>query len=115
MGASDRASAELIFGELIGNVVRHANGNSVVDVAVDHPILHVFDRGAGFVNTSRLPIDPYAETGRDLFLIASLAVDFGVSERHGGGSHARVVLHGGSNRRCEPPKRGRVQAVRALS
>jgi anti-sigma regulatory factor (Ser/Thr protein kinase) len=89
------ANAELAFGELIGNVVRHAGGGAV-EVAVNHggtdTVLHVMDGGGGFKHISRLPQDPYAENGRGLFLIAALTEDFTVSERPEGGSHARAVL-----------------------
>ncbi|MGD0473162.1 MAG: SpoIIE family protein phosphatase [Candidatus Velthaea sp.] len=92
----ERAAAELVFSELIGNVVRHAAQTTEVEVAVDHggphSVLHVLDRGSGFYHVGRLPSDPYAENGRGLFLVAALSVDFTVSERPDGGSHARVVL-----------------------
>ncbi len=107
------ANAELVFSELIGNVVRHAQGDEV-EVAVDHgglySVLHVMDRGGGFHHISRLPPDPYAESGRGLFLIAALSVDFTVSERPDGGSHARVVLRGG-----ERSERMRPALLRALA
>jgi PAS domain S-box-containing protein len=90
------ANAELVFGELIGNVVRHARHAPQVDVAVSHvgpdTVLHVLDGGGGFSHISRLPRDPYAENGRGLFLIAALTEEFSVSERPDGGSHARAVL-----------------------
>jgi anti-sigma regulatory factor (Ser/Thr protein kinase) len=96
--ADQCANAELIFCELIGNVVRHAHAPEVA-IAVDHggrySVLHVIDRGSGFHHISRLPPDPFAENGRGLFLIAALSIDFTVSERPDGGSHARVVLRSG--------------------
>jgi PAS domain S-box-containing protein len=89
------ANAELVFGELVGNVVRYASGADV-EVAVNYggvdTVLHVMDHGAGFEHISRLPLDPYAENGRGLFLIAALTSEFTVSERPDGGSHARAVL-----------------------
>ncbi|MGD0474791.1 MAG: SpoIIE family protein phosphatase [Candidatus Velthaea sp.] len=95
-GPVDRANAELVLGELIGNVVRHALPAGEVDVIVDRAgsncVLHVLDRGPGFHHAGGLPSDPYAEDGRGLFLIAALALDFSVSGRSGGGSHARAVL-----------------------
>lgn len=97
--ADDIASAELVFGELIGNVVRHAKSGCDAEIAIDHggprTVLHVLDRGAGFHHISRLPPDPYAETGRGLFLIAALTGELTVTERPDGGSHARTVLMGG--------------------
>lgn len=96
----DCSSAELVFGELIGNVVRHAGRARQVDAVVDtggqHTVLHVMDRGTGFSHVGRLPRDPYAEDGRGLFLIGVLTIDFTVAERPDGGSHARAVLRGGA-------------------
>jgi len=40
----------------------------------------------------RLPTDRMSERGRGLFLVWSLAEDFSVGKRPGGGSHARAVL-----------------------
>lgn len=101
--SEEGANAELILGELIGNIVRHAPQSHQIDVAVDHAgphsVLHVLDRGGGFHHVSRLPSDPYAESGRGLFLIAALSLDFTVAERPDGGSHARVVLRGGMRQR----------------
>jgi PAS domain S-box-containing protein len=96
----DREKAELIFSELLANVVLHVREAGEVEAVVDHngpfSVLHVLDRGVGFSNLSRLPADPDAEGGRGLFVIAALSVDFTVSERAGGGSHARVGLFGGA-------------------
>jgi serine phosphatase RsbU (regulator of sigma subunit)/PAS domain-containing protein/anti-sigma regulatory factor (Ser/Thr protein kinase) len=90
------ANAELVFGELVGNVLRHTNHTGDVEIAVNNlgsdAVLHVIDNGGGFNHISRLPHDPYAEDGRGLFLIAALTEDFTVSQRPSGGSHARAVL-----------------------
>ena len=88
-------TAELIFSELLGNVVRYAPG--AVEVALEQdtgyaPVLHFFDRGPGFDVMPRLPTDRMSERGRGLFLVWSLAEDFSVGKRPGGGSHARAVL-----------------------
>jgi len=96
--ADNLADAELVFGELIGNVVRHAGTNYHADIVVDHSgprtVLHVLDNGAGFRYVSRLAPDPYSEHGRGLFLIAAMTADFVVDQRPDGGSHARAVLQG---------------------
>jgi anti-sigma regulatory factor (Ser/Thr protein kinase) len=88
------ADADVIFGELLGNVVRYAPGP--VEIRVDWnrgtPVLHVFDEGPGFMYLPRLPRDVYAESGRGLYLVSALAEDFHVSRRSGKGSHARAVL-----------------------
>lgn len=85
---------ELVYGELIGNVVRYAPGT--VEVVLDRsgpaPVLHVLDRGAGFRMTPRLPYDDMSERGRGLFIINELVDEFHVLRRSGGGSHASAVL-----------------------
>jgi PAS domain S-box-containing protein len=90
----DVVTAELVFSELIGNVVRYAPGE--VEVVFDWteamPVLHVLDRGSGFELSPRLPTDMLSERGRGLFVIWSLAEDCNVTRRQGGGAHARVVL-----------------------
>ncbi|MGD1065761.1 MAG: ATP-binding protein, partial [Vulcanimicrobiaceae bacterium] len=87
-------NAELVFAELIGNVVRYAP--KWVDVTLDWsgpaPVLHVLDAGPGFRHLPKLPDNPLSETGRGLFIVARLADDFHVTKRPHGGSHARVVL-----------------------
>jgi len=92
----DIANAEVVFGELCGNIARYAPG--IVDVVVDssgeQSVLHVLDRGVGFRHLSRLPSDPLSEDGRGLFIIAAMTTEFTVGQRVGGGSHARAVLVG---------------------
>jgi PAS domain S-box-containing protein len=93
---SEAGDAELILGELLGNVVRHTQGD--VEVALDtsgeFPVVHVLDRGRGFTFIARLPQDEMSETGRGLFISAMLARDLTVVRRPDGGSHARAVLPG---------------------
>jgi anti-sigma regulatory factor (Ser/Thr protein kinase) len=88
------ADAELVFGELLGNAVRHTNGEveAALDLTGDEPILHVLDQGPGFRFHARLPNDDLSESGRGLFITKKLARDVSVTHRPGGGSHARVVL-----------------------
>ena len=87
-------SAELVFGELLGNVVRFAPGpiEIIFDWSEGPPVLHVLDRGPGFTLAPKLPSDLLSERGRGLYIVWSLAEDFNVTERHDGGSHARAVL-----------------------
>ena len=92
--AASADAAELVFGELVGNVYRYAPGS--VGVSVDwttiKPVLHVIDQGPGFQHSSRLPSDVYSESGRGLYLVSTLTSDFQVAKRPRGGSHARAVL-----------------------
>lgn len=87
-------SCELIFGELIANVVDYAPGRVqiVLDGRLDRPVLHMLDEGDGFTLVPRLPTDLLSERGRGLFLIWTLSDDFNVDVRLGGGAHARAVL-----------------------
>jgi PAS domain S-box-containing protein len=90
---ADYAAAELVFGELIGNVARHAPG--LVDVEIEWrgnaPVLHVLDRGPGYERTEQLPPSE-SESGRGLYLISKLTREFTVTRLPGYGSHARAVL-----------------------
>jgi serine phosphatase RsbU (regulator of sigma subunit)/anti-sigma regulatory factor (Ser/Thr protein kinase) len=88
------AAAELVFGELIGNVVRHAPGPITVEVDwnAPDPILHVIDRGPAYDVQASLPADIMSESGRGLFLISVLGEDFSVTPLPGYGNHARVRL-----------------------
>ncbi len=89
----DYLGSEVIFGELIGNVVRHAPGP--IDVTLDwsdrEPVLHVLDRGPGFVRVPALP-DMMSESGRGLFIIDTLAREFVASPIPGRGTHVTVRL-----------------------
>jgi anti-sigma regulatory factor (Ser/Thr protein kinase) len=86
----------LIFGELIGNVVRYAPGpiTAMLDVSGPAPVLHVVDEGRGFEFRPRLPADLLSERGRGLFLVTAFAEELSVERRRTGGSHARAVLAG---------------------
>ena len=98
VGLSDDelSSAELVFGELVGNVVRYAPGSitAMLDVSCQAPVLHILDDGRGFEFRPRLPVDLLSERGRGLFLVAAFAEELSVERRRGGGSHARAVLAG---------------------
>ncbi|HEY9181321.1 MAG TPA: SpoIIE family protein phosphatase, partial [Candidatus Baltobacteraceae bacterium] len=87
-------TAELVFGELVGNVVRHAPGAIDIDLEwLDaHPTLHVLDRGAAFNAPSRLPDDLLSESGRGLFIVRQLSCDLSVEHVPGYGNHVRAGL-----------------------
>ena len=92
----DLAAAQLVFGELIGNAVRHTPG--IVDVELDWldpatPVLHVVDDGPGFTAPSELPSHEL-ETGRGLYLVSQLTREFRVWKDADRGSHACAVLAG---------------------
>ncbi|MDB5028426.1 MAG: putative sensor protein [Candidatus Eremiobacteraeota bacterium] len=95
-------AAELVFGELIGNVFRHARGavDVMLDVSGTAPVLHVLDGGQGFEFRPRLPADLMAERGRGLFLVKTFADEFSMERRRGPGSHARAVLLGSTRVRA---------------
>lgn len=103
----DYSAAELIFGELLGNVVRHAPGRVEVrlDYTRDVPVLHVLDDGPGFQSRrrqERLPDDDLSESGRGLFIISACAASFTMQNRECGGTHAMATLSLNAENRVEP-------------
>jgi len=91
----DVYGATVIFGELVGNVVRHAPGP--IEMRAEWHgadlVLHVLDRGSGFAPSLELPAESMSETGRGFFIVDALARRADVSvARQGTGTHVRVVL-----------------------
>lgn len=87
--------AELVFGELVANVVRHAPGPVEIDLTwrEDKPFLTVRDRGPCFeVGNLKIPADALAEGGRGFFIIANTASSPVVTPRPGGGNEVVVSL-----------------------
>jgi PAS domain S-box-containing protein len=91
---ADVGGAELVFGELVSNVVRHAPGPIEIELewTASRPVLHVLDRGSGFPRTNALPTDIMSESGRGLYLVDLLTEEFTVTTLPGYGTHARAVL-----------------------
>ncbi len=90
----DLPAAELVFGELVGNAVRHAPGYVDVELTWDDattPVLHVIDDGPGYTARAGLP-PPDAESGRGLYIVAQLTREFTVTQIPARGAHARAVL-----------------------
>jgi anti-sigma regulatory factor (Ser/Thr protein kinase) len=96
-GANDDQvrDAEVVFSELLGNVVRHARGpcEVVFDTTNALPVLSILDRGRGITHAAHLPADAFAESGRGLYIARALTAEFNASRRPGGGTHARAVLY----------------------
>ena len=88
------STAELVFSELLGNVVRYAPAaiDLTLDLSGDFPVLHVLDNGPGFQHLPKLPDDDFSERGRGLFIVSRFVEEFHVARRPNGGSHARAVL-----------------------
>ena len=87
--------AELIFGELLANVVRHAPGpvEISVDSDGDSMVLHVVDSGPPLPSAKhRLPDDVLSERGRGLFIVEALAAAVAVEHVPNSGNHVRVKL-----------------------
>lgn len=91
---SDFNAAELIFGELVGNVVKHAPGPITIELVWDRetPTLRVADKGPGFELRTALPADLMAEGGRGLFLAAAFGTDLRVTRIAEGGSRVSATL-----------------------
>jgi len=89
------ATAELIFGELVSNVVRHAPGPIEIELIerAERLLLAVRDRGPNFHPVEvALPADPLAEGGRGLYLMCELGSPPVVMPRAGGGNEVIVAL-----------------------
>lgn len=91
---TDYGACEAIFGELIGNVVRHAPGPIEVrlDWTQERALLSVRDSGDLFDFDPHLPHDPMAENGRGLFIISRLVDAFHVERFGGNGKVVKVAL-----------------------
>lgn len=89
-------AAELVFGELLGNVVRHAPGpvEITVDLNDDSMVLHVVDSGPPLAASKRrkLPEDVLSERGRGLFIIQQLASDVRIEHLENCGNHISVTM-----------------------
>lgn len=86
--------AELIFGELLGNVVRYAPGPVEINVFCNgHATqLHIIDSGPPFDLSNRLPNDSLSEVGRGLFIVQHIGKDLRVEQVPGGGNHTSIGL-----------------------
>ncbi len=93
---SDVDAAELIYGELVANTVRYANGTVEVQLELvdkQPPVLVVRDYGPGLrCRPWSARRDPFAESGRGLGIVELLARDVEVDRAEGGGTVVRVVL-----------------------
>lgn len=88
-------SAELVFGELLGNIVRHAPGP--VEISVESReealVLHVIDSGPPLrTSERRLPTDPLCERGRGLFIVTHVATDVHIDHVTNCGNHISVTM-----------------------
>ncbi|MGZ3509839.1 MAG: ATP-binding protein [Vulcanimicrobiaceae bacterium] len=70
----DYFESELIFGELLGNVVRHAPGRAFVTLEFtgNIAVLCVHDEGSGFRPAAVLP-SADSESGRGLYIVSQLS------------------------------------------
>jgi len=74
-GQSDFGGAEIIFGELVSNVVRHAPGPIQITARSDRRgrmTLNVFDTGPAFKLAPALPALLLSESGRGLYVVSQL-------------------------------------------
>jgi anti-sigma regulatory factor (Ser/Thr protein kinase) len=95
--ASDLHGAEIVFGELVGNAVRHAPGRICIDVRWEgrSPVLSVRDTGQGF-DVQRVqqafPVDPLSEGRRGLYLVLRLTRRLAVLPIAGDGKIVSALL-----------------------
>jgi len=91
----DLEAAELVFGELVGNVVRHAPGpiDVRIDWSAERPMLHVIDRGKGVLRNPSLPQNPLSESGRGLYIVSLLTHSLRAERIPGFGNHLAAELN----------------------
>jgi len=91
---SDFFAAEVIYGELVGNVRQHAPGRASIALSWNglNPTLTVHDDEKMFTHPCDLPVDPMQENGRGLFIVKALAVSLTFKDIIGDGSKVSVVL-----------------------
>lgn len=92
---ADLFTTELILGELLANTVEHAPGlvEVVIDWSDERPTVRVRDAGPGLTSLrTGLPHDPFAEDGRGLFLISTLAEGLSIGRAPGFGTEITVRL-----------------------
>ena len=91
---SDFAAAEIIFGELVCNVVEHAPGPISIGLRLDAQglvTLEVCDSGPGFTLAASLPASAYTERGRGLYIVSQLGTDLAATNTTQG-ARVSVVL-----------------------
>jgi PAS domain S-box-containing protein len=90
----DFGSAELIYGELIGNVVRHAPGPIDVDVALEGECVRLVVQSSGGAIAARpqLPPSLLQECGRGLFIVNELGDDYATGDLPFFGNQTSVKL-----------------------
>lgn len=96
-GTSERSvhTAELVFGELLSNVVCHAPGPVEISVECHEEtlVLRVIDSGAPIALAEwRLPEDILSERGRGLFIINQLAARVRIEHVANYGNHISVTM-----------------------
>ncbi|HEY0381870.1 MAG TPA: SpoIIE family protein phosphatase [Candidatus Elarobacter sp.] len=93
-GDEDRPAFEIVFGEIVGNAARYTPGPLELALRRDGArlVLYALDRGPGFDWDAAPPRDAYAESGRGLFLIASLGRDVRAEHIAGYGTYLEVTL-----------------------
>ncbi len=91
----EQYAAELAFGELIANAVRHAPGPVVARCTIDRDgsaTIQLDDAGPGFVPVATA-VGMFAEHGRGLQLLHCLSREVHVGTSAGGGASVRVRLN----------------------
>ncbi len=92
--AADTSFCEMIFSELVGNVLRYAPGRLSLGLSSDARglWLHVMDDGPGFDGPPTLPSDVWAESGRGLYLVSALAENLEIRRLPEYGTYVKVLL-----------------------
>lgn len=92
--ASAQTAIELVFSELVSNVVKHAPGAIALafEVGMRRAVLRVYDGGAGFLLRLSVPSDSFAESGRGLFLAHEFCSELKVETSSRGGTCVSAIF-----------------------
>jgi anti-sigma regulatory factor (Ser/Thr protein kinase) len=91
---SDCEAAEIVFGELVANVMRHAPGSIDITARADAyglVTLDVRDSGSAFTYAPALPESVFCDSGRGLHIVSQLCAHVAL-ESDGNGKKVSVVL-----------------------
>jgi anti-sigma regulatory factor (Ser/Thr protein kinase) len=88
------AAAELVIGELLANVSRHASGQICLELSASEGLaqVSVHDTAPNFAFDIRRPVDQFSESGRGMLIISELARRIDIVPLAGVGKRVTVTL-----------------------
>lgn len=90
----DEFAANLVYSELVSNVVRHTGGGIQIRLVCDRSdvFVEIIDQGAGFDYTEPPAVNALSESGRGLFLTSRYSSDLRIVAQKGIGTTVKAAL-----------------------